>query len=130
RQARGSRSGASREALGSAWSFPRTPDSGLKESIHVDTCLPKNRAKCSLRHITRVIRNRGVALRRGVVPDFVAARRLTVELQIRMFEDGGLFPCSESPPGGPIKDQLRSGKLIALQQRGDRVCLRAPVAPQ
>jgi hypothetical protein len=52
----------------------------LQKIVGRNARLPEDGTKCAFGHVTRVIWNCGVALRRWVEPDFVRASRLAVEL--------------------------------------------------
>jgi hypothetical protein len=57
-----------------------------KELVHGDVRLLQYRSKGSLGKVARVIRNGRVVARRRVVPDFVAARGLSVEAEAELAE--------------------------------------------
>lgn len=54
---------------------------GLQEIIHLNTGLFQNRSQSAFGDIAWVIRNRGVAIHAGVVPNLMAASGLPIELE-------------------------------------------------
>ena len=53
----------------------------LEKLLWLNRSLSQNRAERTFRHITRVIRDGGVAIGPRVEPDFVASRRLAVKFE-------------------------------------------------
>ena len=53
----------------------------LEELVGMNAGLFEQRSKRSLGHVPRMVRHRGVSADRGVVPDFVTARGLSIKLE-------------------------------------------------
>src|ERR1039458_8984779 len=52
-----------------------------QEVVRLDSRLPQYGPERSFRHVGWMIRHRGIAIRAGIEPDFMATRGLTVELE-------------------------------------------------
>lgn len=74
--------------------------SRLQELFGVDAGLFEDRAQCALGHVAGMVGEGGVAVGGGVVPDFVRAGGLAMELEAGAFEplhDVAISEASEAP---------------------------------
>ena len=68
----------------------------LHKHFRLDTGLSKDGAECAFRHIAGMIGDGGIAPRLRVEPDFMRARRLTVELETKLLQALDDLPLAET----------------------------------
>lgn len=72
------------------WHRNEALSSRLQKPVGRNIGLFENGSQPALRHVARMVRDRGVLLGGRVKPDFVAASSLAIELEAELFEFAGI----------------------------------------